>query len=193
MVHFAVLFYGPLILFAYALLLWRHGWGLFRPEPGWIAWSVAAALLALGVVVLSRWLGGRFSWARDMEGEFLQVLGPLTPMEAVALALLSGIGEEAFFRGVLQPRLGLLWTTTIFGAVHVPFSVRLIPWTIFAWLMGLVLGLLFDWSGSLVPPVVAHALINGINLMALGIKARQLGVPRRTFEPPGDDPGGPFA
>ena len=181
MLDFALIFYGPLILVSYAILFWRHGFDLVHPEPVWLGWTLVAALFALAVVFFSRWAGGRFAWARDMESEFLHVLGPLTTLEVVALALLSGVGEEAFFRGVLQPKIGFFWASLVFGSVHVPFSIRLVPWTIFAWLMGLALGLLYSWSGSLIPPMAAHALINGINLYALANRARQLGISRRAF------------
>jgi len=188
MVHFALLFYAPLAVFSYAILLYRHGWDMFYPGPGWFAYSLAAVGISLAVVMASRVAGERFSWAREMEHEFMQVLGPLTAFEVAVLAGLSGLAEEAFFRGVVQPWLGLVFTSIFFGAVHLPYSPKLLPWTLFALAMGIVLGLLYDWSGSLIPPMVAHSLINGINLFSLSLKAERSGVPRRTFPIPPDDP-----
>lgn len=188
MVQAAVLFYGPVALFSYGVLFWRHGWDLFHPAPGWGFWSLVAG----GVGLLTCWLSkvslGQFEWAKDMESEFLNVLGPLSLGEVAVLAATSSIGEEAFFRGVLQPWLGLVNATLIFAAVHVPMSRKLLAWPFFALAIGFVLGWLMQVSNSLIPPIVTHATINGLNLFVIGEKARRLGIPRRPFPP---DPGDP--
>jgi membrane protease YdiL (CAAX protease family) len=44
---------------------------------------------------------------------------------------------------------------------------ELIAWTGFSIAAGLLLGWLFDATGNLVRPVVAHAVINGVNLRDL--------------------------
>ena len=45
-------------------------------------------------------------------------LGPLSLAECWLLALVSGVAEEAFFRGALQPQVGLLAASLLFGAAH---------------------------------------------------------------------------
>ena len=50
----------------------------------------------------------------------------------------------------------------LFGALH--SGPRLIGWAIFATLAGLLMGGLFLWTGGLLAPILAHALINGIQL-----------------------------
>lgn len=183
MVQAALLFYGPVALLSYVVLFWRHGFDLFRPADGWLLWSLLATALGLAVCWLSKEVLGRFDWAKDMESEFLSVLGPLTVEEVAMLAASSSIGEEAFFRGVLQPWLGLFWATVIFASVHVPMSRKLLAWPIFALAIGFVLGGLMSASGSLIPPIAMHATINGVNLYIIGQRARQLGIPRRPFPP----------
>lgn len=178
-----MLFYGPIALLSYVVLFWRHGWEMLYPAPGWLFWSLAA----LGAGLLTCWLSkvflGEFDWARDMESEFLNVLGPLNGYEVAVLAGTSSIAEEAFFRGVLQPWLGLFYATVIFAAVHVPMSRKLLVWPLFALAIGFVLGWFLNASGSLIPPIVMHATINGLNLYVMGQKARRMGIPRRPFPP----------
>lgn len=188
MVQAAVLFYGPVALLSYAVLFWRHGWDLFTPAPGWFFWSLLACGVGLATCWLSKVSLSQFEWAQDMENEFLNVLGPLTLGEVAVLAATSSIAEEAFFRGVLQPWLGLVNATLIFAAVHVPMSRKLLAWPVFALAIGLVLGWLMQASDSLIPPIVTHATINGLNLFVIGEKARRMGIPRRPFPPGPDQP-----
>ena len=43
----------------------------------------------------------------------------------------------------------------------------LIAWTPFAFAAGLLFGALYLWTGSIVAPAVAHAVINGVNMVYL--------------------------
>jgi membrane protease YdiL (CAAX protease family) len=178
MVRLATQIYGVLALVSYSILFYLHGWEIFHPAEGWLGYSILAVFLGLGVVVLSKVTVGQFPWAKDIESEFLAILGPLYLWEVCVLAFTSSVGEEVFFRGVLLPWVGLYFSSIIFGAAHVPASLKLLPWTVFALLMGFLLGGLYVISGSLIPPMVVHATVNGINLYALAEKARQLGLPR---------------
>lgn len=189
MVNLALLFYTPWAVFSFAVMFWWYGWDLFRPADGWFFWSVVACGVGLFTCWLSKVSLGQFDWARDMEDEFMRVLGPLTLGEAVLLAASSSIAEEAFFRGVLQPWLGLGYATLIFAAVHMPMSKKLLAWPFFALGIGFVLGGLALVSGSLIPPIVTHATINGVNLFFIGEKARRMGIQRPPFPPEPDDRG----
>jgi membrane protease YdiL (CAAX protease family) len=188
MVWAAFLVYGSLAAFSYAILLYRHGLDLFTPAPGWFTYSILAAGAGLAVVGASMFCAGRFAWAQEMESEFLDVLGPLTGREVLFLATSSAIAEEAFFRGVLVPWQGVVASSIVFGLVHFPLSRKLLPWPVFATLIGLLLGDLYLRSGSLIPPMVTHFVVNGINLFLLSARARELGIPRRDIWPDhGDD------
>ena len=98
------------------------------------------------------------------------MLGRLRVSECVALALLSGVAEEAFFRGALQPQVGLLAASLLFALAHFAPGRDLWPWTLCSLAAGLALGGLFAWTGNLVAPVVAHALINAVNLRVLSVR-----------------------
>ena len=99
-----------------------------------------------------------------------EVLGRRTVGECVVLAAVSAIAEEALFRGALQPHLGWVGASLLFGLAHFAPRRDLLPWTGFAVLAGFVLGALFEVTGNLIAPVVAHFAINAVNLRRLGVR-----------------------
>ncbi len=171
LVRLSLFFYGAMMA---AALIWRVG---FYGEPIFFFSEQAAikgmslgrdAANGLGVglltVALSR-LWTEYSASGDRMGRAMaQALGPLSGPHALLLALASGMGEELFFRGALQPRVGWVAASLLFGAVHFVPRRDMLPWTGFAVVMGGVLGGLFEWTGNLVAPIVAHTVINGLNL-----------------------------
>ena len=134
-----------------------------RPLPD----AAAGAALGLLVVLLSGWLTRRTRAGERLARALARLLGRRSAAECMALALASGIAEEAFFRGAMQPRLGLVATSLLFALAHFAPHRELLPWTAFSLAAGLALGALFDATGNLVAPVVAHAVVNAINLRLL--------------------------
>jgi uncharacterized protein len=132
----------------------------------------AGLVLGLLVVGLSRLSVARLRLVRELYRWFGSILGPLSTREVLWLALLSGIGEEIFFRAALQPHLGLWVTTTIFGLLHLPAERRFLLWTGTALLLGLAFGLLSAWSGSVAGAVLAHVTVNALNLRHVSALAR---------------------
>jgi len=130
----------------------------------------AAAGLATGaaLVAASRAWTARTASGRALAAELGRLLGPLSPGRAFALALVSGLAEEAFFRGALQPRVGFLAATVLFAAAHFVPTPQLRSWALFALAAGAAFGALFLVTGDLLAPVLAHALVNGLNLRWLG-------------------------
>jgi uncharacterized protein len=90
-----------------------------------------------------------------------------TPADVVTLAILVAIvvpiGEEIFFRGLtygaLRRRLGrhaaVLASAAFFAAAHLSL-VTLLPILI----LGTILAYLYEYTGSLVPGMIAHAINN---------------------------------
>ena len=81
------------------------------------------------------------------------------------VAVLPAIGEELLFRGMIQNLLGeitnrkhisVIITAFLFSAIHMQFF-GFVP----RFLLGMLLGFLFEWSGSLWWPVIAHFANNG--------------------------------
>jgi len=81
-------------------------------------------------------------------------------LNLVLVAVFAGIGEELLFRGVMQrlfiklfknPWAGILVTAFIFSAFHLQFY-GFIP----RFILGILLGLIYWYSGSLWPAIIAH-------------------------------------
>ncbi|HZC19519.1 MAG TPA: CPBP family intramembrane glutamic endopeptidase [Rubrobacteraceae bacterium] len=85
--------------------------------------------------------------------------------DLVLVSVFSGVGEEAFFRGALQPMLGILATSILFGTLHVGPDRRYLAWTLWAVGMGFLFGFLYEWAGSLLAPTTAHVLHNAATLL----------------------------
>ena len=148
--------------------LWvRGGVAASVPPAALAAWSTAIGMgLGVGIliVVASRWCMLRYAWARLLADELRCAIGELNSREAVVLATLSGLSEEVLFRGVLQPALGLGLASMVFGLLHLGPNRRFLPWTLMACLAGLIFGLMYLWTGNLVAPVLAHVVVNALNL-----------------------------
>jgi uncharacterized protein len=158
-------------------LIGAIGTPLLHPEPRLVferwsldegsahLWSLLGGI-AFGafVVISSRLAVQRFDWARRLHLELRPFAQGLDLTGIVVLALLSSAGEELLFRGLLQPWMGLWPQALLFGLVHqMPGPSRWI-WVTWALLVGLALGALFEVTGSLLGPLAAHALVNGLNL-----------------------------
>lgn len=166
-------FYAVMTVIA-LVIQWSRGdvatqWALTGSLVSW-ATSLGAGLgLGLALVVASRFAVAQFAWGRTLADELRSILGELGRGDALAIACLSAIGEETLFRGVLQPAVGLVVASAIFGLLHVGPTRRFLPWTLMAVGAGLCFGLLFERSGSLVAPVVAHATVNYLNIRYLSL------------------------
>lgn len=142
----------------------RIGFGLFVDPDNW--WLDAGIGLAAGGLLIAVWLVARQTMplARSLEVELAELLGPLKTSEIIGLALLSGFAEELFFRGAVQGAWGWIPATVLFALLHAGPGARYRIWTGFAAIAGLVLAGLMIWRGNLLAPVVAHVVVNGVNL-----------------------------
>jgi len=167
-------FYAVMIIAAVALQVVFGGdpWTLWTPYVDRVdtslPWQIGLGVaVGLAVVLLSRVGSAWFEWSRRLDRWFRDVLGPLEGREIFAMALMSALAEEIFFRGFLQPRLELAPTAILFGLVHFPFEKRLWPWTISAAGMGFVFGAMVETQGTIVAAVLAHFTVNYFNLHVL--------------------------
>ena len=140
---------------------------LFLPAPSqpWLdplAGAGAAALLLLAWQAV-RWL----PIADRLEATLRQRLGRLGVGEAYGLALLSGVAEEVFFRGAVQGAWGFPVATLLFAALHSGRGREMLLWTASALVAGALLGALMLWRGTLLAPIVCHALVNAVQLRRL--------------------------
>ena len=164
-VRFAALFYGFLAVVA-ALWCGLRGFDV-RPLGESPAASVLLGLLTAGCTVSLGLLAYRFLPAlREISGE----LGPRLidgagSTSLVLVSIFSGVGEEAFFRGALQQEFGLVGASLLFGVAHIGPDRRYLVWTAWAVLAGFVFGFLYDVSGGLLAPILAHTAHNSATLL----------------------------
>jgi hypothetical protein len=185
LVRLALVFYGLLLGAAALWTRLAQGGEEGQPQLGWLRELLyaspeaaargvdplrdagAGALVGLGVVVLSGWFARGTRAGERLARALAALLGRRTPGECCLLAAVSGVAEEAFFRGAMQPQLGLVATSVLFALAHFLPRRDLLPWSAFSLAAGFVLGGLFALTGNLVAPVVAHAVVNGVNLWRL--------------------------
>jgi membrane protease YdiL (CAAX protease family) len=104
------------------------------------------------------------------------LLAERSNVELALLAVVAGISEEVLFRGVVQVGLtrvlpvagALLATSALFGLVH--FASR--AYALLAGVMGLYLGALFLLQGTLLAPVITHALYDFVALVYVARRYR---------------------
>jgi uncharacterized protein len=168
--------YALLAALATALALaLRDGLPWVHPDP-WLVEPPALALLssaALGlavataIIAFTRVTVRRFGWARRLHSELRPVAVDLTLGQILVIAGLSSLGEELFFRGLLVPIVGVVPPALVFGLVHQMKGPSRWVWAGWATVVGLMLGAVFALTGSLVGPLLAHAVINAANLAYL--------------------------
>ena len=167
--RWVLLFYGALAAAAVAWRLWVDGvlpWRASRDAallPLWLRLGLGVGA-GLALVAASRFATERTRTGRALADELSALIGPLSQRRALGFALASGLAEEAFFRGALQPRVGLLAATVLFAAAHYVPRPGLRVWSLFALAAGGLFGALFETTGDLLAPAVAHAVVNGLNL-----------------------------
>jgi membrane protease YdiL (CAAX protease family) len=143
-----------------------------RLAPGWET-GRALSVMVLGMLALGQaldsltWLvglGDRGTMVvvrRVLEG----AMGPELFGAVIVFGVVAGATEELFFRGYMQSRLGEAWgpvraivvSAACFGVLHVDVSgVHMV----LAFAMGLYLGFLVEYTGSVLPAVVCHVINN---------------------------------
>ncbi|HSW46910.1 MAG TPA: CPBP family intramembrane glutamic endopeptidase [Phycisphaerae bacterium] len=189
-----------------AMLFFRArlaGFGLgrrFGATAGWTGWWIAGGLLAsfccTGVVVLAAQWVIRLLWPdfRPPEHGVFTTLNSSQATLAMRIlaiggaAVLAPMGEECLFRGILQtgikklmpPRRGsvyhrwaAIWlTATAFGLLHVA-TPQFVPALI---VLGVILGYLYERTGSLWVPIVVHMLFNAKSLLWYHVQAHVAGM-----------------
>ena len=127
--------------------------------------SVAAGLaLALATVKATRQFVRRWEWARALQADLRPAIRHAGEATVFVLGIASAASEELFFRGLLTTVLGLVASSLAFGLLHqMRGRVRWV-WAAWATVMGFLFGALFLATGSLLGPLLAHAIINVANL-----------------------------
>lgn len=116
--------------------------------------SITIYLLMAGPISRITWIQRAMSQINEkLYLPFGRSIRSLTIFEIVLISCAAGIGEEIFFRGMMQSFIGVWWAAVIFGLLH-----ALTPaYFIIATAVGIWLGLLYQFSDNLLVPMVAHA------------------------------------
>jgi membrane protease YdiL (CAAX protease family) len=118
-------------------------------------------------------------WARDKEDQAAGLTKFLTDFNSpgrllvglIVIAIVPAVAEELVFRGGVQRNLvqwfssrhvGVWLAAAIFSAIHVQFF-GFVP----RFVLGLVLGYLYEWSGNIVVSMAAHFTQNAFQLLLL--------------------------
>jgi membrane protease YdiL (CAAX protease family) len=150
-----------------------------RLRPVWaeVAWGILGYIVIMPAVILVTIAASRIPGAEDSAiHPIVYELG--APGSSAVLALLfilaavfAPLTEETMFRGVffnaLAPRLGVAWSIVVSSLVFSILHPQLPVGGPAIYLLGVGFSALYAIRGSLVAPMVAHAINNGATLLML--------------------------
>lgn len=130
-------------------------------------------------LVLPESMSGIEAWMKEMESQLMELTKFLTDFQNVpelltgilVIGVFAGVGEEMFFRGLIQPKMqgyfksahwGIWITAIIFSAIHVQFY-GFLP-RVF---LGALFGYMYHYSGSLLYPIIAHIFNNALTVVVV--------------------------
>jgi len=148
--------------------------GLATPSPGreiglgvvlgvgaWMAVIVAVALIAFFLIYV---LGAKGALPKQPPTLIVWLAGLPWGLRLL-LALSAGVVEESFFRGLLQPRVGIVLSTAMFVLAHTAYGQ---PFLLVAvGLLSVIYALLVRWRQNIWPAMTAHALFDGVQLLVI--------------------------
>ena len=158
------------------LVLVACSWTWFADLP--LAFSAISISAALGVGILTAAAFSLLNYyllrlapavlgvcsLRQMHREvFRPLFARVGVLEIAGISLAAGVGEELLFRGVLQPELGLIPASVLFGVLHIGGG-RQIAFGVWAAICGGGLGILAQATGGWFAPTVAHVLYDAAAL-----------------------------
>ncbi len=126
----------------------------------WVAvlWGLAGTVPLFALFALLYWLpiGPLRTIRKFLAAELAPSLAVLTWFDLVFLALLTGVAEELFFRGMLEPWIGWFWSNLLFGMAHLVTPT----YGVLTFLVGLYLSWLKTCASpaNLLIPIVTHAV-----------------------------------
>jgi uncharacterized protein len=128
------------------------------------------------------WLSGIEKWVIEKEQKADNIIEVMIVsksfltllLNVLTIAMMPAIAEELIFRGVFQKiftglfksgHIAVWFTAFLFSALHLQF-LGFIP----RFILGLVFGYLFFWSGTLWLPVISHFFNNAIPVILVYIQ-----------------------
>jgi len=164
---------------------WKDFLGL-KKHPGWLISFLAVAFIVVILpftnlltyynanIVFPPFLEGVETFFHEKEDQMMEIMESfLKPGAAggllvnlLVIAIIPAIGEELIFRGVIQKLLNrwfknahwaIFLTAFLFSAMHFQF-LSFLP----RFFLGIILGYLFLWSGSMWVAILVHFINNAV-------------------------------
>ena len=130
---------------------------------GLVAWlAVLAAIIAIAGVLLA--LGFKDAVPHTPPA-LVPLIAALPFGVRFAISLSAGVVEESFFRGFLQPRVGIALSTAFFVLAHLSYGQPFMLVGIA--LLSLIYAFLVRWRQSVWAAIAAHALFDGVQLLVV--------------------------
>lgn len=134
------------------------GIGIAAGVAGWLAVIAVLLLVALGVYLL----GGEAALPSEPPPIITLVVG-LSVGVRLALSLSAGVVEEVFFRGYLQPRIGIALSSLLFVLAHMSYDQPFL--LIGVALLSVLFAMLVVWRQNIWAAITAHAVFDAIQLL----------------------------
>ena len=94
----------------------------------------------------------------------LQIAKSVTVLGAFGIAVGASVSEEVFFRGFLQPRIGMFGQAVFFALAHLSY-VNVLE-IVVTFTLALLFGIIYRMTGNLLAPMAGHFLFNLLMLLA---------------------------
>jgi CAAX protease family protein len=138
--------------------------GVHRFKPSAFKWMAAAVGAYLLFALLYSLL-----IVEPKQEDIAEAFGPV-PVQVLLIVIAAPVSEEICFRGMLFgglrerfPRwLAALIAGLVFGALHALTGITAVPPLV---VFGIVLSLLYEKTGSIVPGIILHMLNNSVALL----------------------------
>jgi membrane protease YdiL (CAAX protease family) len=136
------------------------GLGLLLGVGAWVV--VLAGIMLIGLLLYA--LGAGEALPKQPPA-LIPFIAALPIWVKILISLSAGVVEESFFRGFLQPRMGLFLSTLLFALAHFSYGqpFMLIGIT----LLSLIYGLLVQWRQNIWPAIAAHVLFDAVQLLVV--------------------------
>lgn len=129
---------------------------------GLVGWAVTLGLaLVIGLILAALDL-----LPRDLQpSPLIPWMAGLPVWQKTALIASAMTVEEAFFRGWLQKRVGLMASTVVFALAHSGYGQPLM--LIGVTIVSLIIGITFYRTRNLIPCIIAHGVFDAIQLFVV--------------------------
>ncbi len=134
-------------------------------------WQALVGITYGSIAALIGWRIVQIPLLETTNSFFTNLIGPirLTTPEVVLISFCAGTGEEIFFRGAIQPWLGIWITSVLFVALHgylSPWNRPLLVYGLYMVLIILGIGYMAETLG-LIAAISAHTAVDIVLLNSL--------------------------